>query len=156
MHDRSYLYSQTTDHDCGPVAIWNLLVWLGLQGLYSLKDIYRLCKTDPDGTADEDFKQVVAGKIPHITAIYVDGYKKINDILAALEDPTQCLLISHADDSKDSHWSFWFNYNEKDDEVMGANTQLVTDVLTKEEFQTMLKETPIGDRSMFIITNNRG
>lgn len=104
--------TQKDGWSCGPVALYNVGVWLKRPRKYA--KLYELCHTDEDGTPDFYFEETLRSQwSPYhlkITKKRKIDYDEIRDFLS--KSNTAIVLDSPEtwdDSSEDIHCSFWLS-----------------------------------------------
>lgn len=116
---------QKDNFSCGPIAIINASKWCGLNlTLDDLKDVRKTCKTEYDGTWDEDFNIAVRhylGCKLRIRRRVNFGYK---DVKKHLKNGG-AVIVSHCEvdytkkaSELDMHYSFWYGLSNL---IIGVN-----------------------------------
>jgi hypothetical protein len=116
---------QKTEYDCGPIAIFNALVWFDLQPNDKVYDrLFKLCKTDKEGTTTLDMNKALrwAAKKYDFSCEYklqVTATEIVNHIKQG-----GSVVLGHSapwEKRPTSHYSFWFDF--EDNKVLGANVK---------------------------------
>jgi len=103
---------QKSDFACGPVAIFNTLIWAKNNVKFDdyYPDIFKSCKTDKEGTEDVNFINTI-NKYAKLFNIKVKERKRINlnKLREYLAEPNHAALVSHLDFYGEFHWSLWID-----------------------------------------------
>jgi hypothetical protein len=132
------MFFQVEEHTCGPVALMNLVSWLG--GLPDFSEMYLACKSDQDGTDDDQFLRVLAAlKRKYSFKYETSKTVPAEQLFSFLKFSCNSALIAHLDNHGDWHWSFW--HSAQDDLVMADNVewQVLADAITREQAVSYLR-----------------
>jgi len=145
------MFFQTEEYTCGPVALMNLLSWMGEAADFS--ELFRDCKTDSEGTFDTDFMRVLSKlKKKHGFIFEKTRTMPVDSLLSHLSFSCNAALISHLDLDQDWHWSFW--HSGKKDVVTADNVQYrsFADVIGRDDIKRCLRTGDVSKRMVIMIS----
>lgn len=116
---------QRDNYSCGPVAIINASKWCGVNfTLNDLKAIRKKCKTDYEGTQDDNFEKAIRHYLSDILIIKRRVNFKYRDVKKHLRNGG-AVIVSHYEVSHtkktselDMHYSFWYGLSRY---IIGVN-----------------------------------
>ena len=103
---------QSSDHTCSPVLLYNIGQWLGMP--VRMSDCLRLCKTDENGTYDEDFEKALYNMWPNKLRIikYENPFSKMTyaKFMKLFNQNNIAIALGHYeiwDPNGEMHHSLW-------------------------------------------------
>jgi hypothetical protein len=123
-------YKQRNEYSCAVIAILNALVWAGVKSATydkMYKKLIKDCKTDRDGTFDEDFERVLTKYAQKHNFIVKEVRAEWVTLIRYLKYDNCSIIVSHLDfDKQEWHYSFWHDYIQN--HFYGANIECKTDI----------------------------